>query len=309
MASGLVAVVSYQQGFAYSIVLLGLLLIGLVLLGVYLSRVQVVRPEAAGQGARLVRLAAEIPYKRHLATVALDLVLIVLAYYAAYVLRFEGGLASEQAIFVRTVPPLVVVQILALALSGAYRGLWRYTGLADLIRLVGAVTVGSAAGVVYFVLVVRFAGLSRAVFVLDWLLLCALVSVSRVSFRLLGVVLRRPQADARRVLIYGAGDGGELILREIGNNAGWRRQAVGFVDDDPGKVGARIHEVPVLGTPDSLDELLVRHEVSEVVVSSRKIPDDRLRRIQAVCAARSVAVVRASVRVDWDGLDGPPRGL
>ena len=309
VGSGFLAVLSYRFGFTYTIVLLTLLLVGLALLGVHLSRVPVIRPhgpalETPGADTRLVRLAADFPYRRHAAIVALDLVLIVLAYYSAYLLRFEDTFDVELIQFARTVAPLLASQILALGLSGAYRGLWRYTSLAHLGRLVGAITLGSLAAVVYFVFTTRFAGLSRAVFVLDWILLSVLVSASRVSFRVLGALLRPPRAGARRVLIYGAGDGGELVVRELRNNLDLGREPVGFVDDDRHKVGARIHEVAVLGSLEALPDLLARHQVHEVVVSSRKIPAERLRRLQALCAAREVAVVRVSVRVDWDGLEG-----
>jgi UDP-GlcNAc:undecaprenyl-phosphate/decaprenyl-phosphate GlcNAc-1-phosphate transferase len=303
VVSGLLAVLSYRYGFTYTIVLQVLLVVGLILLGVHLSRVHVARPEPAPPaGARtngaLVRLVVDFQYKRQVATVAMDLVLIVLAYYTAYLLRFEDTLALELRVFAATVAPVLVCQILALTLSGAYRGLWRYTSLADLPRLIGAITIGSAASMVYFVFTRRFAGVSRAVFMIDWILLCGLVSTSRLSFRLLSELLRQPRQGLRRVLIYGAGDGGELTLRELRNNPELGRRAVGFVDDDPGKVGARIHAVPVLGDLDAVGGLLAKHRITEVVVASRRIPVERLRRLEALCAISGVTVVRSSVRLD-----------
>jgi UDP-GlcNAc:undecaprenyl-phosphate/decaprenyl-phosphate GlcNAc-1-phosphate transferase len=134
--------------------------------------------------------------------------------------------------------------------------------------------------------------------VIDWIILCVLVSVSRLSFRLLSELLRRPRHGLRRVLIYGAGDGGELTLRELRNNPELGRRAVGFVDDDPGKAGARIHAVPVLGNLDAVAELLAKHRISEVVVASRRIPVERVHRLESVCAVRGVTVVQASVRME-----------
>ncbi len=86
---------------------------------------------------------------------------------------------------------------------------------------------------------------------------------------------------ARPVLVYGAGDGGELALRELRNNAALARDGVGFIDDDRAKAGTRIHGVPVLGPLDELEALLRAHPVEEVVVASRKIPTERLRRLEA----------------------------
>jgi UDP-GlcNAc:undecaprenyl-phosphate GlcNAc-1-phosphate transferase len=100
------------------------------------------------------------------------------------------------------------------------------------------------------------------------------------------------------VLVYGAGDGGELVLRELRNNVALAREAIGFIDDDRAKVGTRIHGVAVLGSIDELDAVLEAHPVGEVVVASRKIPLDRLRQLEAACAAHGVGVRRASVRLD-----------
>jgi UDP-GlcNAc:undecaprenyl-phosphate GlcNAc-1-phosphate transferase len=176
--------------------------------------------------------------------------------------------------------------------------MWRYTGVSDLLRLGRGVTLGTVATVLYLLFTTRFAGLSRAVFVLDWLLLAMLVGASRMSFRLLGETLRPPRAGVRPVLVYGAGDGGELALRELRNNAALGREVQGFIDDDRAKAGTRIHGVPVLGPLDELEALLRAHPVEEVVVASHKIPLERLHRLEATCAAHGVVVLRASVRLE-----------
>jgi len=296
--SGLLAILSYQYGLAYTVALLALLLVGLVLLGVYLSRVQVVPEGEERSDVPIVRLVADFPYKRQVATVAIDLVLIVVAYYSAYLLRFEGEFEAHRETFLRTVGPVIVLQVSVLALSGAYGGLWRYTSLAELLRLMRGATIGVGATVVYFVLATRLQDLSRAVFVLDWVLLILLIMATRASFRLLGEVLRRPPLDFQRVLIYGAGDGGELMLRELRNNPVLRRQPVGFLDDDRWKAGTRIHGVPVLGGVAQAGGLLARHRIGEVIVASDKIPAERLRELEALCAARGVAVARGALRIE-----------
>ncbi len=296
--SGLLAILSYEYGFTYTVVLLALLLVGLFLLGIHLSRVQVVRSDEPPVETAVVRLVADFPFKRQAASVAIDLVLIVAAYYAAYLLRFEGGFDEHRRTFLWTVGPVVILQVLALALCGGYRGLWRYTSLPDLLRLARGATVGSASTVLYLVFMTRFENLSRAVFILDWLLLLVGLAASRASFRLFAEVLRPSRDGFRRVLVYGAGDGGELTLRELRNNAGLRREPVGFLDDDRTKVGTRIHEVPVLGGLEAAEELLAQYRIGEVIVASDKIPVERVRHLEAICAARSVPVVHAALRIE-----------
>jgi UDP-GlcNAc:undecaprenyl-phosphate GlcNAc-1-phosphate transferase len=298
IVGGGVALLTYRANYGTALVLLPLLLVGLALLGIHLSRVEVARASPAYPGRAAVWLVQNLPYKRHVASVVLDTVLIVVAYYAAYLLRFEDAFPANRPMLLRTLAPVLVFQLSGLALWGAYSGIWRYTGLADMLRLAGGITVGTVACVLYLLFTTRFVGLSRAVFVLDWLLLIALVGASRASFRLLGEALRAPRAGAKAVLVYGAGDGGELALRELRNNPALAREAVGFIDDDRTKAGRRIHGVPVLGPLDDLDALFRAHPVAEVVVASRKIPVERLDRLGATCAAHGVVVVRASVRLE-----------
>jgi UDP-GlcNAc:undecaprenyl-phosphate GlcNAc-1-phosphate transferase len=298
ITGGGIALLTYRAALGPTLILLPLLLIGLALLGIHLSRVEVVRAGPPTSDRVVVRLVRELRYKRELASVVLDAVLIVIAYYAAFILRFEETFGANKPVLVRTLVPVLVFQLTGLAFSGAYRGMWRYTGLGDLLRLARGITLGTTAAVLYLLFTTRFAGMSRAVFVLDWLFLAMLVGASRISFRLLGETLRPPRTGARSVLIYGAGDGGELVLRELRNNAALAREAVGFIDDDRAKEGTRIHGVPVLGGLDALEGILRARPVEEVVVASSKILPDRLRRLQQTCAAHEVAMVRAAVRLE-----------
>ena len=298
IVGGGVALLTYRADLGTTLVLLPLLVVGLALLGVHLSRVEIVRSGAPSTERASVRLVQDLPYKRELASVVLDAILVVVAYYAAYLLRFEEAFATNKPMLIRSLVPVLVCQLSGLALSGAYRGMWRYTSLSDLVRLGRGITLGTVASVLYLLFTTRFAGLSRAVFVLDWLLLAMLVGASRVSFRLLGEALRAPRAGARPVLVYGAGDGGELALRELRNNVGLAREVRGFIDDDRAKAGTRIHGVSVLGPLDELEALLLTHPVEEVVVASRKIPPERLRLLEATCATHGVVVRRATVLLE-----------
>ena len=128
---------------------------------------------------------------------------------------------------------------------GVYRGLWRYTSIGDLITFIKGVLLGSILSILAILLAYRFQGFSRTVFVLDAILLLLLVVASRLGFRLIRQALPPPAGEGRKVLIYGAGDGGELALRELNNNPEWNYMAVGFVDDDPMKLNKVIHGLTV----------------------------------------------------------------
>ena len=298
-ASGGVALFSYRVGLAQAVVLLALLVIGLVLLGIHLSRVRVVHTSEPRGSGPVVRIIADFQYKRQVMTLLLDVCFIVLAYYSAYLTRFEHEFSLYLQELYGSLPIVLLVQLVTLAAFGLYRGVWRYTTLSDAIRIVKAVTVAVIVSVVVLVYTHRFVGFSRTVFLFDWLLLITLVAGSRVSFRVFGELLRPPQRpSADRVLVYGAGSGGELIVREILNNVALQRVPVGFIDDDRNKHHTRIHGLPVLGGSEQLEAILRDRRVNEVIVSSTTIGPERLESVTQVCRRLEVAVRHASLRLD-----------
>jgi UDP-GlcNAc:undecaprenyl-phosphate/decaprenyl-phosphate GlcNAc-1-phosphate transferase len=297
-AAGGVAVISYQAGLSYAALALGMTLLATGLLGVYLAGIQVVTRSPASPAITVVRRLADFQYKRQVLTIALDLALIVFAYYAAYVLRFEYAIDAELGKLLRSLPVILVSQLLAFVGFGLYRGVWRYAGLRDVLRIAQAATVGTMAAAFVLVLTYRFEGFSRAVFIVDWLLLVILIGGSRVSFRLFGELLRSRPVGFERVLIYGAGDGGELTARELLNNPGLRRMPIGFIDDNRSKHGAKIHGLPVLGGSERIEMLLRQHKVGEVIVSSPKIEGNGLSEAVSACERLDVPIRRAGLRLE-----------
>jgi UDP-GlcNAc:undecaprenyl-phosphate GlcNAc-1-phosphate transferase len=105
-------------------------------------------------------------------------------------------------------------------------------------------------------------------------------------------------ADGRRVLIYGAGDGGELLLRELLNNRDLQYSPVGFVDDDPSKKGKVIHGLKVYGGNGDLSTICKQHEVHEVLISSAKMTDERMKEILGFCKENQIAVRRMRITIE-----------
>jgi UDP-GlcNAc:undecaprenyl-phosphate GlcNAc-1-phosphate transferase len=277
----------------------------LTLMGVYLAGVKVY-DEAEVQAARekpLVSFLVDLSYKRRIFEVLLDLVLIVLAYYSAYVLLFGSEWGEELwRLFLRTVPVLIFVKISALLVAGVYRGLWRFISLDNMIVYAKAVAVGSVGSVLAVLFAFRFEGFSRAVFVLDAMIFFLMLAGSRVAFRLFRQILPHPSAAAgRRVLIYGAGDAGELLLREMRNNLQLQYTPVGFVDDDPHKKGRVIHGLRVFGGNGQLRRVCDEQRVEEVLISSTKIPDERLRQILRDCEEAQITLKRMRIEIELVG--------
>ena len=107
------------------------------------SQVYPADQERRPAGPGVVRLISDFTYTRQVGTVCIDAVLVVLAYYTAYLLRFEGRLDAEVPAFVQSLPVVLVCQLAAFALFRVYQGMWRYTSVGDFIRLAQAATVGT----------------------------------------------------------------------------------------------------------------------------------------------------------------------
>ena len=301
VAAGAIAFVSYRTGLSQMVALIAFFAIGLALFGVFLGRLQVypADQERRAAGAGVVRLISAFTYTHQIATVCIDAVLVVLAYYTAYLLRFEGRLDPEVPAFVQSLPVVLVCQLAAFALFRVYQGMWRYTSVSDFIRLAQAATVGTIAAVLALLFLTRFAGYSRAVFVIDWLLLVTSVGAARLSFRALSETFRRRAPDGgRRVLIYGAGDGGVMVVRELLNNHALGREAVAFLDDDRSKHRTRIQRLPVIGGLDALARAVHTTGATEVIVSSSKVPESSIQELASAAGALGVTVVRATLKLE-----------
>ncbi len=275
----------------------------LTLLGVYLAGVKVYDETdealAAGENS-LYAFLIDLSYKRRIFEVLLDVVLILLAYWSAYAVKF-GALSGSAAwkLFLRTLPVLVFVKMAAFLVMGVYRGLWRYTSLDDLIVFAKAVVLSSVLSVMAVLFAFRFEGFSRTIFIIDGVLMFMFLAGSRLAFRLFRQVIPVTQSrEGRRVLIYGAGDGGELLLRELLNNRALKYSPVGFIDDDPAKNGKLIHGLKVYGGNGDLQSVCKQHEVDEVLISSSRMSEERLQKILSFCRSQDIMLKRMRITIE-----------
>ena len=300
--SGLLAMMVREVKLDISLpVILGFTVV-LTLLGVYLAGVKVYDEDEvkAARDKPLFAFLIDLSYKRRIFEVLLDLVLITLAYYCAYVLRF-GAMAESGAwrIFLQTLPVLVFVKMATLLVMGVYRGIWRYTSVGDLINIAKAVVIGSVVSMLALLFKFRFESLSRTVFILDAMLLLMMLAGSRMAFRLFRQMLPTTKArEGCRVLIYGAGDAGELLLRELLNNRELQYAPVGFVDDDPNKKGKVIHGLRVFGGNGALRSICREQRVDEVLISSSRVSAERIQEIMRDCEAQHVTLKRMRIEIE-----------
>ena len=215
---------------------------------------------------------------RRLSIVAVHAILVVVANYLAFWLRFDGDIPRQYwDMWAHTMPWLVVISVLTFLPLHLYDGMWQYVGVRDLRSMViGAFL---SIGLFYVLIrgVLRLQAYPRSVFIIDFMLLVVLLAGLRIAWRLWCEQPSRTRT--RRVLIYGAGDAGEMILGEMLNGGDRERLPIGFVDDDPSKVGRRIHGVPVLGTRRDLTRIVGEATPGEVLVAMPQAASEVLRAI------------------------------
>ena len=271
-----------------------------ILTGIYLARVPAYNAEdfKALQKSSFAPFLKDLAFKWHVGEVLLDLVLITVCYYAAFRLRFEGDeLLTFLPYFTASLPLVLGVKLAALYGSGLYRRSWETFGFRDLSAVARGVGMGSLLTVAIAYYLYRGQGSSRVVLVVDGLLLTLAILATRASFRTMNQVASARNRRHRRVLVYGAGGYGRLLVREMRANPAWKMNPVGFIDDDPMKAHRWIVGVPVRGSIDELEHTLRRYSVDEVVLSSPSINGKLEVRIRDICTRLERPVRRLDMKI------------
>ncbi|MFP4474883.1 MAG: glycosyl transferase [Desulfatibacillaceae bacterium] len=275
--------------------------VSVILMGVYLAQIRVY-PEKEFSVLRdraFTPVLMDLTFKRQLLLVLLDFCLISFAYYLSYRLRFslvEFGQFFD--VFLKSLPAVIVCKYVAFHFMGVYRGIWRYLSTNDVTTLIKATTMGSLLSVVVVTYVYRFEHFSKGIFLIDWCLVTAAILATRGSFKLWADYLRRSSLAGDRILLYGAGRGGEVLLREILNNRRLRFNPVGFVDDDPMKKGKRLQGFPILGDHGDLESLVERYEVAGIVVTFMAKRPEKIEELRRFCVDRGLFLKRFSVYLE-----------
>lgn len=276
---GIIAL-SARQGFIVGVWLAApLLLIGLAFLAIHLARTD--RPDLLLPGrVNLLTWVATFAYKRRIFEVLLDATLAMVALSAAFLLRFDGEIPADTGRdLLRVFPVIIVAKVAVLLVVGAYDGVWQYIGVRDVLKFVRGSIIATALTLVIVALWFRLGALSRGALVIDGILFASLVGASRVGFRVLRLFLGGPHDDAQsiKVLLWGAGDAGASLVRKLLDAPEERFIPVGFIDDDPTKLGRSIHGLKVLGSSGDVMPLLASQADHQILITTNKVPLDRVR--------------------------------
>jgi UDP-GlcNAc:undecaprenyl-phosphate GlcNAc-1-phosphate transferase len=309
---GSLGLVARTAGVWLSLLLAGVYLAVAVLFGAFLAQVRIYNPvQFAERSAALTNrtvINGMIMFKRELGEAALDFMLVLVAYLGAFVLHYgfpnpaargPDPYAAMPVMLSASVAYVVVVKMSLLLVCQTYRGMWRYLGVADLMTLAKVTVFGSVILVIGLPIVVREPIIPRSVLVIDFLLFSFLLVGSRVLFVALNDAFIHVQSRWQpRVLIVGAGDLGELVLRSIIRSRPAAYHPIGFLDPDPATRNRSLHNVRVIGTTDELAEIVSRLDVDLVVLALAPVYAQIGQRLAELCATLEVPAVMAATFVE-----------
>lgn len=291
--SGLIALSIYPLRMDISIVIIVLYLIIVLLFWIYLANVEVYTEKSSKPPVRQQYFIPVLNtgYGRTLFSILFDLILITVAYYSSYLLRFEGTPGPNFTFFLKSLPILFACQIVCFYIFGVYQRLWWGSRLGDLAVYIKAVTSGTVLAMLILLFLYRFQSFSRAVFVIYGGVMLIFVSFSRLFFCLLDEwVSQGNNHNGKRTLIYGAGAGGEMLVQEIKSNGCLGLSIVGFIDDNPQKIGKRIFGHPVLGNMNHILEIARKYHVKEIIISFRDHQTEKKKEINRLFQKTGIEV-------------------
>ncbi len=219
--------------------------------------------------------------------------LVALSYLCAFLIRFDLLIPEKFFhFFLISLPWIVLMKLLGFYFFDLYRGMWRYTSIYDLINILKACTATSAAMVLIILMTYNFVGVPRSVFIINFFLTFLFISGFRVGIRFIHTrttanwgfkLIRKGLSNPQRLLIIGAGSAGEKLLREIMENPNLNYDVVGMIDDNPSKLGDTLHRIPIIGSMEDLQKIVLAYKVDEIIIAIPTASAIQMRHIVEAC--------------------------
>lgn len=206
-----------------------------------------------------------------------DIVLVGVAFYSSVIFRFDFNIPEQLTpeLSWNNYLFLILIKIISFRSFALYRGMWRYTSVWDMLNIVKANILASLIISIIVGFFIGFQNISRSVFILDYIICTGLIGVSRLGVRIffshIITILKTEQSkkiELKRILLIGAGNTAQIILRQTLEMQNSPISVVGFLDDNPRKVGARLHDVEVIGRISDLSTIPINYDEIYICVPS-----------------------------------------
>ena len=255
----------------------------------------------------MVRLLYPTHLKRFLFFFLSDFFIIILSLYFSFLLRFDSTVPFEyKKIFIKALPLFIVVKLTVFAAFRMYKIIWKYVSISDLCNIVGAVIAAESVLMVsiliplpvhlQFLSSLNIYSFPRSIFLIDGIISLLLASGIRISKRLYLEIVRnkRNLKQGLRTIILGAGNTGEMVLRDIAKQENPLFCPVGLLDDDGRKLGTYIHGVKVLAKTDKLKAVVRKYITEALIIAIPSLNHKDLRRMYdeaRECGIKTIKIV------------------
>ena len=206
-----------------------------------------------------------------------------LANYLAFLIRFDSAISPFYLDkFVVYLPVLLAIRLAFFFMAGLHKGLWRYASISDLMKIMKSTTLGSIVFLLTIHYLIEDMDYPRSIFVLDWLLFLIISGGNRLLIRAFKEYMS-VESSHKRILVVGANDAGEMLVREMRNNQNHSYEPIGFIDEDVYKKGLTIHGVPILGPRSMIPEIITKYRPDEILISVSTDAQMIIREIYELC--------------------------
>jgi len=223
------------------------------------------------------------PLKRTLFFLGCDAILFVLAFYFSFYIRFEGAIPDiHLRQFFIYLPVFVGLKITAFYLFQIHRFTWSYIGLHELLKIFKVLTVCSlilSSLILFLAYEESLKGFPRSVFLIDYALSLILIGGFKISKRVYLHGKKYPLVEQKRTLIIGAGNAGELIVRDMKRTKDAPYLPVAFIDDDPAKRKVTMHGIKVVGNRKDIPQIVKKLGAELAVIAMPSVPSKEIRDI------------------------------
>ena len=226
---------------------------------------------------------------RYLLVIFVFLSQTALANYLAFVIRFEAFLSRDNInTYLVYLPFLLLIRLAFFFKEGLYKGMWRYASTSDLIKIIKSTTYSSITFLLFVYYLIDDVSYPRSVYILDWMLSIIIAGGNRLFIRVFREYMFLDPLR-KKILIVGAGDAGEMIVREMKSNHKGVYEPIGFIDDMQ-STGLTIHGVPILGPCKMLPEIMKTYKPDEILISVSNDMQKTIREIYELCKPFNVPI-------------------
>ena len=226
---------------------------------------------------------------RRIGLMLCDTVAVIAATFLALIARFDFSFAAiPDVVYVNTaknyLPISILVTLALFWMFHLYQSLWEYAGAPEMVNLLVACGISSAIQMIMIHLIFKWI-YPRSCYVFFGVFLLALVAMTRFFYRVFRTFVEKRVSNAKcvNVMIIGAGDAGNSLIREMRSSSYIEKNALCVIDDDPSKIGNYIHGVKVVGNRDVIIENAVKYDIDEIIIAMPAAPKSTIREILEIC--------------------------